>query len=172
MIITNNEELLKRPCEDATIDEIGSIIDQLETELANSAKLGRPGIGLAAPQIGILKKVAIVRLGKDYNVNLINCNIEKGFDEDIFRNEGCLSFPGRLEDTKRFQQIIVKDNLKFPKSFVASGLFAVAIQHELDHIGGILLPDRTLIKPKFKCRPNDLCECGSCKKYKRCCGKA
>lgn len=169
MIITNNEDLLRVTCEDVLPDEAGGLISLLERELENSARLGRPGIGLAAPQIGIAKKIAIVRLGGEFNINLINCYIKKSFDSQIFRNEGCLSFPGRVEDTKRFQEIVIADNLEYPHDFVATGLLAVVCQHELDHINGVLLPDRAIQKPKKKAGPNDLCPCGSNKKFKKCC---
>jgi len=150
MIIVNNEELLKRPCEDVLPHEVGAIREALEKELRLSAKAGRPGIGLAAPQIGIYKKMAIVRVGPDFNVDLVNCKVEKGYDLALFKDEGCLSFPGRVEHTMRYQEILVTNNSVGPESFVATGLFAVCIQHELDHINGILLPDRSLTKPKPK----------------------
>lgn len=172
MIIINNEEALRVKCEDATKEEVGSIIEQLESELANSARLGLPGIGLSCPQIGLAKNIAIVRLNDIFSVNLVNCRIEKQYDPMIFRGEGCLSFPGRIEDTKRYQEIVVVDNLVYPYSFIATGLMAICIQHELDHNRGILLPDIAI--PKIinkKPRPNDPCPCGKSLKYKRCCGK-
>lgn len=170
MIITNNEELLRKPCADAMENEVGELISLLERELENSARLGNPGIGLAAPQIGIYKKVAIVRINKELSVNLVNCNIEKGYDEVMFKNEGCLSFPGRVENTMRYQEVYVANNLVKPQKFIASGLLAVAIQHELDHTNSILLPDRAIIKQSVLDR-NDSCFCGSNKKYKKCHGK-
>lgn len=171
MIIINNEELLKRPCSDVLPEEVGELVDLLERELEHSAKLGSPGIGLAASQIGILKKIAIVRINEELSINLINCNLKNGYDETIFKNEGCLSFPGRVEDTKRYQEICISNNLSAPNDFIATGLFAVVIQHELDHINGILLPDRAITKLPTNLGRNDLCFCGSFKKYKKCHGK-
>src|SRR4051812_19122603 len=99
MIITN-EERLRVTCTDVTPEEVGPLREALEAELANSARLGRPGIGLAAPQIGIAKKMAIIRFGnKGLDIDLINCKIDKGYDLAIFKEEACLSFPGRSEDT-------------------------------------------------------------------------
>lgn len=179
MIITNNEELLRLDCQDVLSEEIGHLVDLLDSELNNSARLGRPGIGLAAPQIGIAKKIAIVRLG-NISFNLINCILSKGYDEQIFRDEGCLSFPGRVENTKRFQEVYITNNLQYPHLFVAKGLHAVVIQHELDHINGILLPDRAITQKPIistKVGPNQPCPCGKIdpntgkvKKYKKCCG--
>ncbi len=148
MIITD-EELLRVECVDVLPEEIGELRDKLERELKRSAELGRPGIGLAAPQIGIAKNMAIVRIpssGGAYNVDLVNCKIEEGFDKKLFKDEGCLSFPDRYEDTMRYQEIKVVNNYVEPVSFVATGLFAVCIQHELDHLSGILLPDLSVNK--------------------------
>lgn len=170
MIITNNEEILRVKCEDASIDEVPEIIAHLEKELEYSAKMGRAGIGLAAIQCNIFKNVAIVRIDNNYKVDLVNCKIAKGYDKQIFKDEGCLSFPGRSENTMRYQEVHIIDNLVYPHSFIATGLFAVAIQHEIDHYNNIILPDIAIKKPiKRKIGPNDPCVCGSNKKYKKCC---
>jgi peptide deformylase len=171
MIIKNNEELLRVECSDVLLSEVGELQALLELELENSWKLGVPGIGLAAPQIGIAKKIAIIKLdrSKPCDIVLVNCKIEKSYDEMIFRNEGCLSFPGRVEDTKRFQEIYVVDNLIYPNSFVSTGITAIAIQHELDHLNQKLFFDNKVIVNNNKLKPNDICNCGSGKKYKKCC---
>jgi len=171
MIITD-EVLLRTPCENVLLEEVDELRAKLEAELRESNRLGKPGIGLAAPQIGIFKKMAIVRLGHaDLDVDLINCKISQGFDEAIFDNEGCLSFPGRIETTRRFQEVHVTENLIYPHSFVATGLLAVVVQHELDHLNGILLPDRALPSTIKKVGPNEPCPCGSKIKFKKCCSK-
>ena len=165
MIITD-EKLLRLACTDALPEEIGLIVDQLEREL----KASQSGIGLASIQIGIPKNIAIVRLG-NYKINLINCKIDKKYDEEIFEDEGCLSFPGKFVKTLRYREIHVVENLGEPRQFIAQGLLAVVIQHELNHLSGILLPDVEIKEPpKKKLRPNDICLCNSGKKYKRCCG--
>ena len=147
MIITN-PDLLRFPCEDVQLSEIEELRQKLETELNNSESLGFPGIGLACPQIGIYKKMAIVRVplrdGKIIRLDLVNCRIIAGYDKAVFDNEGCLSFPDRVERTLRYQEILVEGNLAEPKRFIAQGLVAVVIQHELDHLSGILLPDVAL----------------------------
>ncbi|SRR6266404_3072673 len=167
MIITD-EKLLRIKCTDATIDEVGTIIDQLEQELKRNSN----GVGLAAIQVGIPKNVAIVRINDKYSINLVNCKIAKGYDEEIFEDEGCLSFPGKFVKTMRYREIYVVDNLAETKSFIAQGLPAVVIQHELNHLQGILLPDLEIKEQiKTKIRPNDQCSCNSGKKAKRCCFK-
>lgn len=176
MIITNNEAALRIKCEDVFPDEIGSLISTLESELNYANRLGKGGIGLAAPQIGIAKNIAIIRFANSdaFNVNLINCKITNSYDPTKFLQEGCLSFPGRVEDTIRFQEVHITNNLTYPNSFVATGLFAVVCQHEIDHLNSTLFIDRLppKVEPiinKMKIGPNDQCACGSGKKYKKCC---
>jgi peptide deformylase len=172
MIITNNEAALRVSCQDVLTEEVGELVSMLEAELQNANRLGMRGIGLAAPQIGIAKKIAIVRLGGEHNLNLVNCRIEQGYDPAMFRSEGCLSFPGRVEDTTRFQEIHVINNLDEPHKFVATGLLSVVCQHEIDHLNATLFIDRMISKPPemSKVGRNDLCPCGSQRKFKKCCG--
>lgn len=175
MIITNNEELLRVKCEDVLPEEVGSLVDTLEKELERSNRLGRPGIGLAAPQIGIAKKIAIVRVEK-LKFDLVNAKLQQGFDPALFLEEGCLSFPGRVEDTIRFQEVYITDNLVSPYAFTATGLLAAVCQHELDHLNSTLFMDRVVVKSmpvskKAKVGPNEKCYCGSGSKYKKCCGR-
>lgn len=144
MIITD-ESLLRVKCTDVLIEEVDALREALENELRLSGERGAPGIGLAAPQIGIAKNMAIVRVpllnGKLYSVDLVNCIQKAGYDKTFFDGEGCLSFPGRLERTMRYQEIHVVNNLIPPYSFIATGIPAVVIQHELGHLIGELLID-------------------------------
>jgi peptide deformylase len=178
MIITNNEEALRVKCEDVLPEEVAPLIDQLERELEYSGRMGRWGVGLAAPQIGIAKKIAIVRLNESLKVDLVNCHISKKYDPFIFKEEGCLSFPNRIENTDRYQEIVISDNLVRPVGLIATGLFAVVIQHELDHLNGILLPDIAIPKPSKAIGPNEPCYCGQIDKntgritkFKKCHGR-
>jgi len=171
-IITNEEELRKKN-DIIEVYEAKSIIEKLEIALSHSP---RPGIGLAAPQIGIHKRVAIVRINGDdiiENIDLVNPVIvdqENGF---MFSKEGCLSMPGINLNTRRFNEVCVKDDLH-PAGFITTGLVAIAIQHEIDHLDGILITDRAVGKNKVG--RNDPCPCGKkingkIMKYKKCHGK-
>lgn len=164
MIITD-EEVLRRPNEDVKPEEVEGLIALLEKELAASP---RNGVGLACPQIGINKRIAIVRLSPNHKADLINCRIEKQHDPFIFKGEGCLSIPDRNVDTMRYREIYVVDNLTFPHSFICQDMMSVVVQHELDHLAGILCVDRDVNKKSKKVRPNDPCPCGCGKKAKRC----
>jgi peptide deformylase len=175
MIITNDEAALRVFCEPVTLEEVGPLIEVLEKELEHSNRIGRAGIGLAAPQIGIAKHIAIVRLPK-LSFNLVNAKLITGYDIGLFQEEGCLSFPGRVEDTMRYQEVYIANNLIEPHTLVATGLAAVVCQHELDHLNSTLFIDRKM--PKFtpivkavKIGPNEPCSCGSGRKYKKCCGR-
>lgn len=175
MIITNNEEAVRLKCEDVTLEEVASLREQLENELNRANRLGKGGIGLAAPQIGVAKNIAIIRLPK-LNIDLVNCKITNAYDPALFKDEGCLSFPGRVENTIRFQEVHVTNNLVEPYSFIATGLLAVVCQHEIDHLNSSLFFDH--LAPKLvpvvntkKVGPNEPCTCGSGKKYKKCCGR-
>ncbi len=176
MIITNDENILRAPCEDVTEDEAVDLISKLDFELKEANRLGRGGVGLAAPQIGISKKVAIIRFS-GIDIDLVNCKIEKGFDKAKFLQEGCLSFPGRVENTLRYQEVYVTNNLVYPHSFIATGFVAVICQHEIDHLNGKLFMDSAspeIVKTLpliTKQGPNDKCLCGSGKKFKKCCGR-
>ena len=175
MIITNDEKALRVFCEPVLSQEISELVETLEKELNYANTLGKSGIGLAAPQIGIAKDIAIIRLPK-LNLNLVNAKLDKGFDPAIFKDEGCLSFPGRTEDTTRFQEVYITNNMAEPHSFIATGFLAVVVGHELDHLNSTLFMDRIHLKQvtiinTIKVGSNELCPCNSGKKYKRCCKK-
>ena len=101
------------------------------------------GVGLAAPQVGILKRIFVVDIqdGFGYRV-FVNPEIieEKGCQ---IGPEGCLSLPGRSDEVKRADDIIIKALNEKGEEFVleAKGFLARAIQHENDHLNGILFID-------------------------------
>jgi peptide deformylase len=165
MIVQNDENALRLKCDEVLPNEVEELIKLLENELINS---NTGGIGLAAPQIGIAKKIAIVRINEKIKVDLINCKIDKYYDEFTFENEGCLSFPDVKVNTRRYNEIHIINNLVYPHSFTATGLFSVCCQHELDHLNAILIKDKA-IRNIMRQRPNEKCLCNSGKKYKKCC---
>jgi len=139
MIITD-ENLLRVKCEPVLLSEVDDIRSRLELGLDWAAKKGHSGVGLACPQIGIAKEMAIIRVDS-FKVDLVNAKITEKYNQFEFDGEGCLSFPGRYEKTLRYREIVVEGNLVKPYRFIATGFVAVVIQHELDHLQGILLPD-------------------------------
>jgi len=105
----------------------------------------KDGIGLAAPQIGKNLQICVINT-ENGDLVLINPKIKKkGFGTDI-EEEGCLSIPGVYGTVKRSKKIsvnaIAPDGSKI--NFIAKGLFARVIQHEVDHLNGVLFIDKVL----------------------------
>jgi peptide deformylase len=104
------------------------------------------GIGLAATQVGILNRVLVYRVEHDSPINaLVNPILEwSGKDKEVLE-EGCLSLPGVNVDVERpiYVRVRAQDPTGAPILIEASGLEARVIQHEMDHLDGVLILDRT-----------------------------
>jgi peptide deformylase len=106
------------------------------------------GIGLAAPQVGINKQLVVIDLEPDNPENspliLINPQIEHFSDKICSYEEGCLSIPGVYLDVNRPEAIELsyKDELGKPQKRQCTGLLARVIQHEMDHLHGVMFVDR------------------------------
>src|SRR3954447_24601293 len=103
-----------------------------------------PGVGLAAPQIGVPLQVAVVEAEKDEVYVLVNPEIVKVEGEHIL-DEGCLSVPGYWGKVTRAEKVTVKArdaNGKEIRISEAEGLFGQALQHEIDHLNGMVYVDR------------------------------
>jgi peptide deformylase len=100
-----------------------------------------PGIGLAANQIGVPLQVAVIEL-EEKVTELINPQLVRSSGE-IIDWEGCLSIPGFVAEVKRHARVTVKAKNRHGKEFrvKAEDLFARALQHEIDHLNGILYID-------------------------------
>jgi peptide deformylase len=104
------------------------------------------GIGLAAPQIGVSQQLLVYRVGPDAPViALVNPEIEWSSEDAEPAEEGCLSIPGILVDVDRPVHVRVRaqDEQGDTRTVEASGLEARVIQHEIDHLNGVLILDRT-----------------------------
>jgi len=111
--------------------------DMLETMRANN------GIGLAAPQVGISKRIIVADIGEeDGPVKMINPRIVER-EGTIVALEGCLSIPNVYGDVERSEKVVVKglDEKGRPVTFEAEGLMARVFQHEIDHLDGRLFTD-------------------------------
>ena len=124
--------------------EVSEINDKILTLLEDMAQtmVKEEGVGLAAPQIGILKRVVTIDVGGGL-LKLINpvLTYEEGEEID---EEGCLSVPGKTGEVKRPAKVRVKyTNEKNEEIEIeATGLLARALCHEIDHLNGILYIDR------------------------------
>ena len=115
--------------------------DMLETMYA------APGIGLAAIQVGILKRVIVLDLeqkeGKKNPIFLVNPEIVEKSENNSIYEEGCLSVPGQFAEIARPDKCYLKylDYYGEKKEIKAEGMLATCIQHEIDHLEGILFID-------------------------------
>ena len=147
--IVKQRTKLQVPCEPCATLEEGEAIG---VALSSVLKESPTGVGLAANQIGIQKRVCLVNVKKP--ILLINPVIVGKFDKFFYR-EGCLSFPGDYVITERFKNIMVKadnhkDILKFSSETEEDMLECACVQHEIDHLDGKTMFERTplLAQPK------------------------
>jgi len=122
--------------------------DALRDEIARMAALMHDslGIGLAATQVGALRRVLVYRVEHDSPVNaLVNPELEWSGREKEWMEEGCLSLPSVHVDVERPVRVRVRaqDAHGEPIVVEAAGLEARVIQHEMDHLDGVLILDRT-----------------------------
>ena len=128
--------------------EVDRFDDALRNQVGRMAAIMHDaiGVGLAAPQLGISQRLLVYRVGHDAPlVALVNPEIEwQGEDEETYE-EGCLSIPGIQVDVPRKIHVRVRaqDEEGEPRVVEASGLEARVIQHEIDHLDGKLMLDRT-----------------------------
>lgn len=129
------------------ISKVDESIRQLAKEMLQTMYTS-DGIGLAAPQVAIGKQMVVIDCDPEEPANvpliLINPTI-KSYGRDICTyQEGCLSVPGVYMDVKRPDaiQVSYKDEYGRPKTLKADGLLSRAIQHELDHLQGVMFVDR------------------------------
>ena len=123
------------------------IDDMIETMYASA------GIGLAAPQVGVRKRVIVVDVGREDQPLIVLINPEIVLAEGLVESEeGCLSVPQYIAHIKRAERIVVRglDRNGKPVEIEADGLLARAFQHEIDHLDGVLILDRiSAIKREF-----------------------
>ena len=128
--------------------EVDRFDESLKGQVARMSGLMQDaiGLGLAAPQLGISQRLLVYRVGPDAPIiALANPEVEwKSEDEETFE-EGCLSIPGVVVDVDRPVHVRVRalDEEGEDRVVEASGLEARVIQHELDHLDGVLILDRT-----------------------------
>jgi len=119
-------------------DSIQKLIgDMIETMHA------APGVGLAAPQVGVPLRVIVISIPEQENIALINPEIVRKSGERPV-TEGCLSVPGYVGEVKRAESVTVKGRNQNGKEIriKADGLLAQALEHEIDHINGTLYIDQ------------------------------
>ena len=125
-----------RPVDNITPRIITLLNDMVQTMRAAD------GVGLAAPQVGVLRRVVVIETPEDGLIEFINPEILSCSGEQV-GEEGCLSVPGRWGITKRPMHVTVRalDRHGMPFEITGSGLLAKAMCHEIDHLDGKLYID-------------------------------
>ena len=143
-ILIEPDPILRKKSEilETVDDELRALLDDmLETMYA------APGIGLAAVQVGILKRLIVIDISKDKEKKnplfLINPEIISLSKKTSVYEEGCLSLPGHFAEIERPAECKIKfiDYNGKEKELKATGLLATCIQHEVDHLNGVLFID-------------------------------
>jgi len=142
-IVTYPNPILEQPCAPVTTFDrrLGRLLDDMyETMLAAD------GVGLAAPQVGIAEQIAVVDVGDERGrIELINPVIveARGEQMDV---EGCLSFPGLFGEVPRAKYVKVRAQNRLGRLFTlsATGFLARALQHEIDHLHGVLFTSKVI----------------------------
>jgi len=121
--------------------------DMIETMLKSEPQ----GVGLAGPQVGVLKRIIVAQTTKGPAV-FINPKIFKKSRQTEVMEEGCLSLPGLLVEIKRASEIVVEVfDINGEKSKIkAEGILARIFQHEIDHLDGVLITDRVNLWQRLK----------------------
>jgi peptide deformylase len=137
-----NPELKKKS---APVTVINDSVQQLVRDLA-ATMYDAPGVGLAAPQIGVHQRVIVIDVsGKDEPPELIIAinPVIVHAEGETYEEEGCLSVPSYAANVRRHASVVVKglDLAGNEKTWRADDLLAIAFQHEIDHLDGILFID-------------------------------
>ena len=138
-IVTQGDEVLRKICRtQMKFDEkLHMVLDDMKDTMYKA-----DGVGLAAPQVGLLRRFCIIDVG-DGLIELINPVIIETSGSQV-GNEGCLSLPGEYAEVERPMYVKVRAQDRFGNNIVVEGeeLKARALCHEIDHLDGILYIDR------------------------------
>ena len=168
-IITAPDPRLKKTAD--PVERVDDSIRQLMDDMLETMHAA-PGIGLAAPQVGVLKRIIVVDVaGKDQPpqpYRMVNPEIVWVSDHDGRYEEGCLSLPDHYADVVRPAAVKVRylDEAGAAQELSAEGILSTCVQHEIDHLDGILFVDhltalkrnmilRKLLKAKKANKPED-----------------
>ena len=143
-IITAPDPRLKKKSK--PVERVDDAIRQLMADMM-STMYAAPGIGLAAPQVGVLKRVIVIDAAREGDpsrpLKLANPEIVWASDDDNTYEEGCLSVPEHYAEVVRPRAVKVRylDETGAKREIEAEGLLATCLQHEIDHLDGVLFLD-------------------------------
>ncbi len=146
-VITVPNEVLRRKAHKVRIfdNNLRTLIDDMVETMRDA-----PGVGLAAPQIGILEQIVVIEFGDEDDeeapkklYTIVNPEITRMVNEKVMGVEGCLSIPGIVGDVERSTSIVVKGQNRNGQKvkLKLDGWVARIFQHEINHLSGILFTD-------------------------------
>jgi peptide deformylase len=154
-ILTVTDPALRRRAQEVEPEQLSSPDSQRLIDELIETRRQAGGAGLAANQIGVLKRIAVVEVDEATRTRypykpffpltvIVNPVIDPLSDETLLINEGCLSIPGLRGDVERYLHIRVRflDRGGQEQALVAHGLTAGTFQHEVDHLDGVVFTDR------------------------------
>ena len=139
-IRTLPDPILRRKAKKVT--RIDKSVQKLIDDMIDTVRAEPNRAGVAAPQVGVLLRIAVIELPEQELITLINPEIVKKEGERIVQ-EGCLSIPGYFGEIKRAETVKVKAKDRYGKQFrlKAEGLLAQALEQEIEHLDGVLYID-------------------------------
>ncbi len=146
-IVTVPNDVLRKKAHTVTKfdNELRTLIDDMVETMRDA-----PGVGLAAPQVGILQRLVVIEYGDDEDETVppklyavVNPEITRASSDKEMGVEGCLSIPGFVGDVERSISIVVKGQNKHGQNvkYKLNGWVARIFQHEIDHLEGVLFTD-------------------------------
>jgi peptide deformylase len=146
-IVTVPNDVLRKKAHTVTKfdNELRTLIDDMVETMRDA-----PGVGLAAPQVGILQRLVVIEYGDDEDETVppklyavVNPEITRASSDKEMGVEGCLSIPGFVGDVERSTSIVVKGQNKHGQNvkYKLNGWVARIFQHEIDHLEGVLFTD-------------------------------
>ena len=141
------------PVLNSPASEVGDFGPELEREAERMVAImrGALGIGLAATQLGVMRRILVFQAGADSEPRaIVNPTVEWTSEEAVGAEEGCLSLPGVVVDVERplHARVAALDTDGRRILLEASGLEARVLQHEIDHLDGVLILDRTRVEQR------------------------
>ena len=159
-IVTVPEPVLRRKARKVT--DFGPDLQKLLDDMVETMRAA-PGVGLAAPQVGVPLRAIVVEFGDEEDESVppklfmvVNPEITRTSQEKVKGAEGCLSIPGYAGDVERFEAVTVRGQNRHgqPLRLKADGWLARIFQHETDHLDGVLFTDRAERVWKIEDEPN------------------
>ena len=146
-IVTVPNDVLRKKARAVTKfdNELRTLVDDMVETMRDA-----PGVGLAAPQVGILQRIVVIEFGDEEDEEappklyaVVNPEITRASNEKVMGVEGCLSIPGFVGDVERSTSIVVKGQNKNGQNvkYKLDGWVARIFQHEIDHLEGVLFTD-------------------------------